>query len=53
MKRLIDHMRSYLLWDDSRSNRIIALAGDLSVKRFGLDEETYHNLATKVCNVRN
>lgn len=46
--RLEEHLRSYLLWNEAFSARVIPVAGDLSQPRFGLSEEKFNQLAEQI-----
>jgi thioester reductase-like protein len=47
-KRIQSSLESYLIWDESRSDRIIPIAGDLSQPLLGLSEEQFRVLANKI-----
>jgi thioester reductase-like protein len=47
-RRLRDHMVSYELWDEAQSARVRAIAGELSLDRFGLCSERFAALADEV-----
>ncbi|MEG5139394.1 MULTISPECIES: non-ribosomal peptide synthetase family protein [unclassified Microcoleus] len=47
-KRIQSSLESYLIWDESSSDRIIPIAGDLSQPLFGLSEERFRVLASKI-----
>ncbi|MEG4838961.1 amino acid adenylation domain-containing protein [Microcoleus sp. B9-D4] len=47
-KRIQSSLESYLIWDESSSDRIIPIAGDLSQPLFGLSEEQFGVLASKI-----
>jgi fatty acid CoA ligase FadD9 len=47
LDRIRQTMLFYLLWKEEFRERIIALQGDLTKDRFGLDSETYEDLAAK------
>ncbi|WDD36594.1 amino acid adenylation domain-containing protein (plasmid) [Nostoc sp. UHCC 0926] len=44
-KRLQSHLESYLLWNESLSNRIIPVVGDLSEPLLGLSEQQFQAMA--------
>ncbi|MFE5902103.1 amino acid adenylation domain-containing protein [Streptomyces sp. NPDC056488] len=48
LARLRDRMRHYGLDPDRWTNHITAVPGDLGRPRFGLDDETWNNLAHKI-----
>jgi amino acid adenylation domain-containing protein/thioester reductase-like protein len=45
LARLRDTMREYLIWDDSYTERIKPLVGDLGRPRLGLSEETWQRMS--------
>ncbi|MEG5016677.1 MULTISPECIES: amino acid adenylation domain-containing protein [unclassified Microcoleus] len=47
-KRIQSSLESYLIWDESSSDRIIPIAGDLSQPLLGLSEEQFRVLASKI-----
>ncbi|MEP6515218.1 non-ribosomal peptide synthetase family protein [Microcoleus vaginatus] len=47
-KRIQSSLESYLIWDESSSDRIIPISGDLSQPLLGLSEEQFGVLATKI-----
>ncbi|MEG4144508.1 amino acid adenylation domain-containing protein [Microcoleus sp. Pol12B5] len=47
-KRIQSSLESYLIWDESSSDRIIPIAGDLSQPLLGLSEEQFGVLASKI-----
>ncbi|MEG4330809.1 amino acid adenylation domain-containing protein [Microcoleus sp. AT9_A2] len=47
-KRIQSSLESYLIWDESSSDRIIPIAGDLSQSLLGLSEEQFGVLASKI-----
>ena len=47
-QRIKSNLESYSLWNDSFSNRIIAVAGDLSLPLLGLDQNEFQALASKL-----
>jgi amino acid adenylation domain-containing protein/thioester reductase-like protein len=46
--RLQNTLKHYLLWDDSLSNRIIPIMGDLGQPLLGLSPEAFHGLAATI-----
>ncbi|MBE9170521.1 amino acid adenylation domain-containing protein [Pleurocapsales cyanobacterium LEGE 06147] len=46
--RLKEHLQSYLIWQESFSNRIIPIVGDLSQPFFGVTEEQFQVLADTI-----
>jgi amino acid adenylation domain-containing protein/thioester reductase-like protein len=46
--RLQKSLQSYLLWDESFSDRIIPVLGDLSQPQLGLSEQEFSNLASQI-----
>jgi amino acid adenylation domain-containing protein/thioester reductase-like protein len=49
--RVGDVMSKYGLWSHEMEARVVALPGDISVTRFGLDEASYHELVNKISSV--
>jgi len=47
-KRIQSSLESYLIWDESSSERIIPISGDLSQPLLGLSEEQFRVLASKI-----
>ncbi|MBE9169348.1 thioester reductase domain-containing protein [Pleurocapsales cyanobacterium LEGE 06147] len=47
-QKLQDSLESYLLWDESFSQRIIPVIGDLSEPLLGLSKSEFHLLATQI-----
>jgi thioester reductase-like protein len=47
-QKLQNSLESYLLWDESLSQRIIPLIGDLSEPLLGLDPEEFQLMASKL-----
>ncbi|MEG4490496.1 amino acid adenylation domain-containing protein [Microcoleus sp. D3_18_C4] len=47
-KRIQSSLKSYLIWDETSSDRIIPIAGDLSQPLLGLSEEQFRVLASKI-----
>lgn len=47
-KRIQSSLESYLIWDESSSDRIIPISGDLSQPLLGLSEEQFRVLASKI-----
>ncbi|HSF74327.1 MAG TPA: thioester reductase domain-containing protein, partial [Microcoleus sp.] len=47
-KRIQSSLESYLIWDESSSDRIIPIAGDLSQPLLGLSDEQFGVLASKI-----
>ncbi|MEG5038373.1 MULTISPECIES: amino acid adenylation domain-containing protein [unclassified Microcoleus] len=47
-QRIQSSLESYLIWDESSSDRIIPIAGDLSQPLLGLSEEQFRVLASKI-----
>ncbi|MEB3219801.1 MAG: amino acid adenylation domain-containing protein [Nostocales cyanobacterium 94392] len=47
-KKLQKHLESYLIWDESLSNRIIPVIGDLSEPLLGLSEQQFKVMAQKI-----
>ncbi|MEG4112410.1 MULTISPECIES: amino acid adenylation domain-containing protein [unclassified Microcoleus] len=47
-KRIQSSLESYLIWDESSSDRIIPIAGDLSQPILGLSEDQFRVLASKI-----
>ncbi len=45
MQRIRDHLKDYGLWDDAQAQRIRAVAGELSIDRFGLSRDCFDALA--------
>ncbi|BAL88453.1 putative NRPS [Actinoplanes missouriensis 431] len=45
LERIEKAMRQYLIWDERHRSRILPLAGDLALPRFGLDDTTWQHLA--------
>ena len=48
MNKLQRHLEAYLLWDESLSNRIIPVIGDLSEPLLGLSAQQFQMMAQKV-----
>jgi amino acid adenylation domain-containing protein/thioester reductase-like protein len=47
-QRLQNSLKSYLLWDESFSQRIIPIVGDLSQPLLGLSEHQFRSLASQI-----
>ncbi|MBD1810261.1 thioester reductase domain-containing protein, partial [Microcoleus sp. FACHB-DQ6] len=47
-KRIQSSLESYLIWDESSSERIIPIAGDLSQPLLGLSEDQFRVLSSKI-----
>ena len=47
-KKIQSSLESYLLWDESFSQRIIPVLGDLSQPRLGLSEKQFHLFASQL-----
>ena len=48
MDRVRQKMLFYKIWKDEYEQRIVAVRGDLSANKFGLDDQTYESLANQV-----
>ena len=47
-ERLVQSLKSYQVWDEKFSNRIIPVLGDLAQPLLGLSEEQFQNLACQI-----
>ncbi|GAX38385.1 non-ribosomal peptide synthetase [Nodularia sp. NIES-3585] len=47
-KKLQSHLESYKVWDETQSNRIIPVAGDLSQPLLGLSHQQFQVMASKI-----
>lgn len=50
-RRIRDNLKLYSLWDAQLEGRIIPVPGDLSERLFGLSEEDFHALASKIDHI--
>ncbi len=48
MKRVKDNLAAHLIWNDSYTNRIKAVVGDLAEERFGMTEEEWKRVGMDV-----
>ena len=47
-QRLVQHLESYGLWQTDFEQRVIPVIGDLALPSFGLSDDAFYNLASKI-----